>query len=344
MSRTALLTGYMRTGQMGKALLMFEEMPDRDVPAWNAVISGCTQNGLFLEAVSFFSKMVMFGAWPNQTTASCLFSACAHLGMLRLGKSLHGYVFKHSMGASPFVCNALIDMYGKCGNVKKARWIFSTMSEKNITSWNSMINCLALQGHSSLAIKTFLQMEQEGPQPDQVTFMGLLNACTHGGLVDEGLGYFNSMTQNYKIDPEIEHYGCVIDLLCRAGRFDVAMDIVRDMRIEPDEVVWGSLLNGARVHGAKDLAELALKKLLELEPKSLDYGFMLANLYSECGKWEDVGKLRKRLNQLGGKKLPGCSWIEVEKRVHQFYSGDTIHPEMEQICEILDKLVELMEA
>ncbi|XP_042456992.1 pentatricopeptide repeat-containing protein At1g33350-like [Zingiber officinale] len=343
-SWTALLTGYMRTGQMGKALFMFEEMPDRDVPAWNAVISGCTQNGLFLEALSFFSRMVVDGALPNMTTVSCLFSACAHLGMLRLGKSLHGYVFKNSMGNSPFVCNALIDMYGKCGNVKKARWIFSTMSEKNITSWNSMINCMALQGHSCLAIETFREMEQEGPQPDQVTFMGLLNACTHAGLVDEGLGYFNSMTRDYTIDPEIEHYGCVIDLLSRAGRFDVAMDIVRDMRIEPDEVVWGSLLNGARVHGAKDLAELALRKLLELEPKSVDYGFMLANLYSECGKWEDVGKVRKRLNQLGGKKLPGCSWIEVEKSIHQFYSGDTIHPEVGQIYKILDELVDFMEA
>ncbi|KAG6528144.1 hypothetical protein ZIOFF_010293 [Zingiber officinale] len=176
--------------------------------------------------------------------------------MLRLGKSLHGYVFKNNMGDSPFVCDALIDMFGKCGNVKKARWIFSTMSEKNITSWNSMINCLALQRHSSLAIETFREMEQEGPQPNQVTFMGLLNVCTHAGLVDEGL-----------------------DLLSQAGRFDVAMDIVRDMRIVPDVVVWGSLLNGARVHGAKDLAELALRKLLELEPKSVDYGFMLANLY-----------------------------------------------------------------
>ncbi|KAG6484263.1 hypothetical protein ZIOFF_061058 [Zingiber officinale] len=214
-SWTALLTGYMRTGQMGKALFMFEEMPERDVPAWNAVISGCTQTGLFLEALSFFSRMVVDRTLPNKTTASCLFSACAHLGMLRLGKSLHGYVFKNSMGDSPVVCNALIDMHGKCSNVKKARWIFSTMSEKNITSWNSMINCLALQGHSSLAIETFIEMEQEGPQPDQVTFMGLLN--------------------DY--------------LLSWASRFDVAMVIVRDIRIEPDEVVWGSLLNGARVHG-----------------------------------------------------------------------------------------------
>ncbi|KAG6524327.1 hypothetical protein ZIOFF_014233 [Zingiber officinale] len=310
-------------GQMGKSLFMFEEMPDKDVPAWNAVISGCNQNGLFLEALSFFSRMVWRWSSMAVISASCLFSTCAHLGMLRLGKSLHGYVFKNSMGDSPFVCNALIDMHGKCGNVKKARWIFSTMSEKNITSWNSIINSLALQGHSSLAIETFCEMEQEGPQPDQVTFMGLLNACTHAALVDEGLGYFNSMTRDYTIDPEFEHYGCVMDLLSRTG--------------------------------AKDLAELALRKLLELEPKSVDYGFMLANLYIECGKWEDVGNVRKRLNQLGGnskeegmiqqvRQMGRCSWIEVEKMVHQFYSSDTIHPEVEQIYEILDEVVESMEA
>ncbi|KAG6484267.1 hypothetical protein ZIOFF_061062 [Zingiber officinale] len=259
-------------------------MAERDAPAWNAVISGCTRNGLFLEALSFFSRMVVDRTLPKKTTASCLFSACAHLGMLRLGKSVHGYVFKNSMGGSPlFAMHSLICM---------------------------------TNGHSSLAIETFREMEQEGPQPDQVTLMGLLNACTHAGLVDEGLSYFNSMTRDYTIDPEIEHYGCVIDLLSRASR----------------------------VHGTKDLAELALRNLLELKPKSVDYGFMLTNLYSECSKCGDVGKVRKRLNQLGGKKLPGCSWIEVEKRVRQFYSGDTIHPEVGQIYEILDELVELTEA
>ncbi|KAG6524325.1 hypothetical protein ZIOFF_014231 [Zingiber officinale] len=216
-SWTALLTGYMRTGQMGKALFMFEEMPDMDVPAWNVVISGCTQNGLFSEALSFFSRMVIDGARPNKTTVSA---------------------------SSPLVC------------ILKARWIFSTMSEKNITSWNSMINCLALQGHSSLAIETFREMEQEGPQPNQVTFMGLLNAY----------------------------------LLSQAGRFDAAMDIVRDMRIVPDVVVWGSLLNGARVHGAKDLAELALRKLLESNLRVLTMA-SCSQIYTE-------------LKQLKGRRLP----------------------------------------
>ncbi|WOL05766.1 hypothetical protein Cni_G14497 [Canna indica] len=343
-SWTALLSGYTRVGQIGKGIALFEDMPERDVPSWNAVISGCTQNGLFSEALSFFSRMVLEGSWPNQTTVSCVLSACGHLGVLRLGKSIHGYVYKSHMGDSPFVANALIDMYGKCGNVNKAMWIYSSLSNKSITSCNSMINCLALQGHSYLAIATFRNMENDGLQPDAVTFVGVLNACTHGGLVDEGLRYFRSMVQDYKINPEIEHYGCVIDLLSRAGRFDDAMDIVRDMRIKPDEVVWGSLLNGSRIYGAKDLAELSLRKLLELEPSSADYGIMLANLYSECGKWEDVGKVRKRLKELGGKKLPGCSWIEVEKIVHQFHSGDTIHPEAEQIYEVLDVLAGLMEA
>ncbi|KAG6528147.1 hypothetical protein ZIOFF_010296 [Zingiber officinale] len=295
-------------GQMGKSLFMFEEMPDTDVPAWNAVISGCNQNGLFFEVLSFFSRMVWRWSSMAVISASCLFSACAHLGMLRLGKSLHGYVFKNSMGDSPFVCNAHIDMHSKCGNVKKARWIFSTMSEKNITSWNSMINSLALQGHSSLAIETFCEMEQEGPQPDQVTFMGLLNACTHAALVDEGLGYLNSITGDYTIDPEIKYYGCAIDLLSRAG-FMVPR-------------TWLNWHRGSYLSSNLRVWTMA----------------SCSQIYIECGKWEDVGSKEEGMIQQV-RQMARCSWIEVEKTVHQFYSSDTIHPEVQQIYEILDEVV-----
>lgn len=335
---TAMVSGYARIGKMGNAVALFEEMPERDVPSWNAVIAGCTQNGMFPEAVGMFRRMVSSGARPNATTVACILSACGHVGMLRLGKWVHGYVLKCRMGGSSFVSNALVDMYGKCGNLRQARWVFDTLSDKSLTAWNSMINCLALHGFSEGAIAMFKEMKLVGLTPDEVTFVGLLNACTHGGLVDEGVGYFKSMSRDHGIHPQIQHYGCVIDLLGRAGRFKEAMEVVKDMRIEPDEVVWGSLLNGSRIHGETELAEFAIKKLIAMHPDNAGYGIMLANLYSECGKWEEVGEVRRMLKEVGGKKLPGCSWIEVDSEFCQFYSCDKLHPESEKIYEILELL------
>ena len=174
---------------------------------------------------------------------------------------------------------------------------------------------------------------------DGVTFVGLLNACTHGGLVKQGQSYFESMIRDYRIEPQIEHYGCLIDLLGRAGRFEEAMGVVRGMRMPPDEVVWGSLLNGCKIHGRIDLAEFAVKKLVEIDPKNGGYGAMLANVYVESGKWDEVRKVRKTLKEQNAYKTPGCSWIEVDNRVHQFYSVDTTHPRTEEIYTILECLL-----
>ncbi|XP_077210393.1 pentatricopeptide repeat (PPR) superfamily protein [Tasmannia lanceolata] len=338
---TAMVSGYARVGMVGNAILMFDEMPERDVPSWNAIIAGCTQNGLFSEAISLFRRMILGGERPNQITVVCALSACAHLGMLQLGKWIHGYIHKNGIGPSSFIANALLDMYGKCGSLNEARRLFDQMSERSLTSWNSMINCLALHGQSANAIALFKEMEHVGVKPDEVTFVGLLNACTHGGLVDEGCRYFDLMDKDYRIEPRIEHYGCVIDLLGRVGRFDEAMEIIKGMRIEPDEVVWGSLLNGSRIHGNMELAEFSVQRLLEIDPNNAGYVVMLANIYSECGKWEDVGKVRKMLKERGGQKTPGCSWIELDSEVHQFYSADKMHPRAEEIHEILESLVGL---
>ncbi|KAK8967383.1 Pentatricopeptide repeat-containing protein [Platanthera guangdongensis] len=337
-SWTALISGYARAGRVGNAIALFENMPERDVPSWNAVIAGCTQNGMFSEAVMQFQRMQKYNVWPNQTTVTCMLSACGNLGVLRLGKWIHGYVIKNQIGGSSFVLNALIDMYGKCGSLTDAGCVFMILSEQSLTAWNSMINCLALHGHSKRAIAMFKDLERLGPKPDEITFVGLLNACTHAGLVDEGMSYFNSMTRDYGMEPKIEHYGCFIDLLCRAGRFEEAMGVVRDMKIKPDEVVWGSFLNGCKVHGDINLAEFSVKKLIEIDPNNIGYGVMLANLFSNDGKWEEVGHVRKMLKDGGGKKLPGCSWIELESRVHQFYSADKLHQEADEMCGVLEEL------
>ncbi|XAR48154.1 hypothetical protein NMG60_11030884 [Bertholletia excelsa] len=336
---TAMITAYTRLGKVGNAILLFEEMRERDVPTWNAVIAGCTQNGLFSEAISLFRRMVIEGNKPNQVTIVCTLSACGHTGMLQLGRCIHGHICRNNLGSDQFISNALVDMYGKCGSLREARWVFGNTSNRSLTSWNSMINCFALHGWSGDAINIFEKMiKQVEVKPDGVTFVGLLNACTHGGLVEQGRSYFDSMTRVYKIEPQIEHYGCLIDLLGRAGMFEEAMEVVREMKMPPDEVVWGSLLNGCRIHGRIDLAEFAVRKLIEVHPDNGGYSAMLANIYVESGKWDEARKVRKKMNEQNAQKTPGCSWIEVDNKVHQFYSVDETHHRTEEIYTILESM------
>lgn len=341
-SWTTIVSGYARAGDVESAMCLFDEMPERDVPSWNALIAGCTQNGHFPEAISLFRRMVMLrkeGIRPNQVTVVCALSACGHTGMLQLGKSIHGYVYRNRLGPCWFISNASVDMYGKCGNLETARTVFETTSLKSLTSWNSMINCFAFHGQSEKAMEVFeemMQYESDDLIPDAVTFIGLLNACTHRGLVEKGRAYFDLMTRKYNIEPRIEHYGCLVDLLGRAGQFDEVLEVVKGMEMEPDEVVWGSLLNGCKIHGNTELAVFAVQKLMEIDPKNGGYGIMLANLYGELGKWDEARNVRKMLKDRNAYKIPGCSWIEVDKEVHQFYSVDKTHPRTEEIYQILD--------
>lgn len=342
---TAMISGYTRHGEIGNAVVMFEHMPERDIPSWNALIAGCTQNGVFSEAISLFKRMLLLDRdiKPNGVTVVCALSACSHTGMLQLGRWIHGYAYRSGLVPDSFISNALVDMYGKCGNLKEARIIFEMTSKRNLTSWNSMINCYALHGQSETAITVFEEMMMQSGdylKPDEVTFVSLLNACTHGGLVEKGQSYFKLMTRDYGIEARIEHYGCLIDLLSRAGRFEEAIEFVRGMRIEPDEVVWGSLLNGCKIYGLTDLAEYAVKKLIDLDPKNGGYRTMLANIYGELGKWDEVGRVRKMLKEWNAHKVPGCSWIEFDNQVHQFYSDDKTHSKIEDIYKILECLVD----
>ncbi|XP_078440595.1 pentatricopeptide repeat-containing protein At1g33350-like [Wolffia australiana] len=340
-SRTAMITGLSQVGMVAEATVVFEEMPERDVPSWNSIIAGYTQNGFFSDGLALFRRMIAASVPPNETTLVCAFSACAHLGTLQSGKSLHGYAYRNSIADSRFVSNALLDVYGKCGSLHHARHLFDEMRNKSVTHWNSIINCLALHGRSSEALARFQEMEKAGAAPDEVTFVGLLNACVHGGQVDEGRRLFGAMAANYGLAPRIEHYGCFVDLLGRAGKLEEAMEVVEGMEMAPDEVVWGAVLNGCRVHGKMKMAETAVRKLLELDPMNAGYAVLLANLYSWSGRWEEMGSVRKEMKEKGGRKLPGCSWIELEGQLHQFYSGDRRNPLVVEIVELLEVLLEL---
>ncbi|CAA0833146.1 Pentatricopeptide repeat-containing protein [Striga hermonthica] len=349
-SWTALISGYSKAGQAGNAVLLFEETPEtiRDTPLWNCIISGCIQNGLFSEALEFFQRMVFEEGSraknrPNQGSFVCVLSALGHGGMLELGRCVHGLVYRAVLDSDLFVANGLIDMYGKCGSLDTSRTIFGRLAEPNLTSWNCLINCYALHGGSHEAISIFNDMIEfgKGVKPDGVTFVGLLSACVHGGLVSEGHLYFNMMIEKYEIEPAVEHYGCLVDLLGRAGRFEEAMGVVKGMtKVPPDEVVWGSLLNGCKIHGRADLAELAVKKLFEMDPSNGGYSAILANLYGEMGKWDEAREVRRKLAEGNVSKAAGCSWIEVDGRVHSFYSLDRKHQRKEEIYQVLDCLLD----
>ncbi|KAL2934738.1 hypothetical protein RDABS01_017857 [Bienertia sinuspersici] len=330
-SWTTMISGYTRLGEMGNAILLFDEMPERDIPSWNAIIAGCTQNGLFPEAILYLRRMLAsceLQLRPNEVTLACVLSACGQTGMLQLGKETHGYIYRKGIGCDSYMLNAVIDMYGKCGCLKEARHVFDTASDKSLTSWNSMINCYALHGQSRSALDVFEEMMQtwNSERPDEITFIGLLNACTHGGLVERGYHYFGLMTEVYGIEPQVEHYGCMVDLLGRAGRFKEVMDFISCMKVKTDEVIWGSLLNGCKIHGNADLAEFALRKLIEIDPNNGGYISMLANLYVELDKWDEVRGVRRILKERNVQKIPGCSWIEVDCILHQFQSADNTHP------------------
>ncbi|KAJ8440798.1 hypothetical protein Cgig2_000686 [Carnegiea gigantea] len=289
-------------------------------------------------------RMLAEGGLPNQVTFACAFSAFGHTGMVQLGKEIHGYIYRRGLVLGSYISNALVDFYGKCGFLEQARCIFDYIQEKNLTLWNSMINCYALHGQSGSALDIFEEMVKadDKVKPDEITFIGLLNACTHGGLVERGYYYFDLMTKVYCVEPEIEHYGCIVDLLGRAGQFQEVIDIINGMKVEADEVIWGSLLNGCKIHGNVDLAEFAIRKLIEIDPNNGGYMSMLANLYVELAKWDKVRGVRKMLKEQNAQKIPGCSWIEVDWRLHQFHSADCTHPKADEICSVLESLFDLI--
>ncbi|MFS8030682.1 putative tetratricopeptide-like helical domain superfamily [Helianthus anomalus] len=337
-SWTAMVSGYTRAGEMENAVELFEQMPDRDTPSWNSIIAGCTQNGMFSEAIRLLRRMIADGLKPNHVTVLCSLSAFGHTGMLQLGKSTHAYILRNRLGPNSRIANGLVDMYGKCGSLKEARKVFDETPERNLTSWNSMINSFALHGQSESAIAVFEEMMQHDVTPDNVTFVGLLNACAHGGLVEKGRYFFTSLVSDHGIEPDIHHIGCFIDLLGRAGQFDEAMEVIKTMKTPPDEAVWGSLLNGCKIYGRMDLAEIAVKKLIELEPNNGGYGAMLANIYGAIGEWDKARTVWKTLKEQKANKIPGCSWIEIDNQVHQFYSADDSHLKIEDIHLIMESI------
>jgi pentatricopeptide repeat protein len=335
---TTLLDVYAKTGDLDSAEKVFDEMIVRDIASWNALISGLAQGSRPTEAIALFNRMRVEGWKPNEVTVLGVLSACSQLGALKEGKKIHGYIMEQKLDMNVIVCNAVIDMYAKCGFADKAYWVFEKMcGRKSLVTWNTMIMAFAMHGDGSKALELFEQMGQTGVHPDAVSYLAVLCACNHAGLVEDGVRLFDSMARS-GVTPNVKHYGSVVDLLGRAGRLNEAYDIINSMPMFPDVVLWQSLLGACKTYDNVEMAEFASQKLLEMGSNSCGDFVLLSNVYAAHERWNDVGRVRKAMKNRDVKKIPGFSYIEVDGVIHKFVNADQSHTNW---CEIYAKLDEI---
>lgn len=334
----ALVNLYARCGRVQEANLAFAKIDVKDNISWNGLISGFAQSGYCEEALQVYSQMNKAGLEINLFTFGSAVSAAANLANLKQGKQIHAMIIKTGYNSEVEVSNALITLYAKCGSINDAKRKFVEMPEKNEVSWNAMITGYSQHGCGVEALDLFNQMKQLGLRPSYVTFVGVLTACSHVGLVNEGLDYFESMTNKHGIIPKPEHYACVVDLLGRAGQLSHAKKFIEEMSIRPDAMVWRTLLSACRVHKNLEIGRFAASHLLELEPEDSATYVLLSNMYAMTGKWDWRDHTRQLMKERGVKKEPGRSWIEVNNSIHAFFAGDRIHPYADKLYKFLEDL------
>ncbi|KAL5580379.1 hypothetical protein UlMin_012821 [Ulmus minor] len=337
-----MISGYLRCGSVENANALFDSMPEKDLVSWSAMISGYAQHDRFSETLSLFQEMQRFGVKPDETTLVSVISACTHLAALDLGKWIHAYIRKNNFKVNAILGTTLIDMYMKCGCVEHALEVFQEMGEKGTSTWNALILGLAMNGLVEKSLDMFSEMKTCCATPNEITFVAVLGACRHMGLVDEGRRQFDSMILEHKIEPNVKHYGCMVDLLGRAGLLKEAEELIESMPVVPDVATWGALLGACRKHGNNDMGERIGRKLIELEPDHDGFRVLLSNICASRGNWDDVLEIRGTMVQHGVVKTPGCSVIEANGIVHEFLAGDKTHPLTNEIEEKLEEMAKKM--
>ncbi|KAM7254237.1 hypothetical protein ACFE04_031919 [Oxalis oulophora] len=342
MLQNALVDVYGNCGNIDYASRTFQCIEDKDVVSWTSIISSYVDAGFANEAVKLFYSMIDDGIDPDSIAIASILSACASLSGLNKGKEIHCFVIRNDYLLKGSIAHSLVDLYSRCGMLEQARKLFDRVGNKSLLLWTIMINAYGVHGHAMSAIDLFYQMLDEKVVPDHVTFLALLNACSHSGLVEEGKKVFETMTQEYFLEPWQEHYACLVDLLGRANLLEEAYSFIKSMEAEPTSEVWCALLNACRVHSNKKIGELAADELLRLEPDNPGNYVLISNVFAASGRWKDVEQVRTRMKKNGLKKNPGCSWIEIGNKVHSFIARDKSHPESDEIyqklAEITDKL------
>ncbi|KAL6912189.1 hypothetical protein ACP4OV_000994 [Aristida adscensionis] len=337
-SWNVLLDALARAGDLDAAWEVFVGMPERNLVSWNTVIAGFARHGWAQEAVDLFVEMTaVHGLAPDEATMVGFILAVRDLGLLGLGRSAHGYVLRQKFSLDGALGVALINMYTRCGSMGAAHSCFSSVTNKNVEHWTSVIAGFAAHGQPEMALRLFGEMRPLGIEPNGVTFVAVLNACSHGGLVDKGFEYF-SLMRSMGIRPTIQHYGCLVDLLGRAGFLKEAFILANNLPEDPGFVIWSSLLAACHSHGNVDMAELAASKLAFTEPSHGSSYVLLSNTYARAKQWEDLKRTRRKMEKQGVSKIPGLSWIEVDGNMHSFVTADKLHTESEGIYQMLEDL------
>lgn len=343
---SSLLTCYGKCREMTYCEKIFSTMAETDDSSWNSMISGYIHNELLTEAMHLVWLRLHNGQRLDRFTFATVLSACASVATLEHGMEIHACATKDSLISDVVIGSALIDMYAKCGRIEYASRFFELMPLRNVYSWNSMISGYARHGDGHKAIELFAQMKQENQLPDHVTFVGVLSACSHVGLVKQGYEHFESMKRDYNLEPRIEHFSCVADLLGRAGEFGKLEEFINRMPIEPNVLIWRTVLGACgRANGRLlDLGRRASQRLKELEPQNAVNYVLLANMYASTEKWEHVAESRHEMKAAAARKEAGCSWVTMKDGIHVFVSGDKSHPETDAIYEKIGELREKMKA
>lgn len=342
---TSLLNGYLLNGDVDSAKELFDGMPQRNVFSWTTMIVGYVRNKNPIEALKLFTRMrnedIGEDCDPTTVTIVAALSACADIGALNLGSSIHGYIVKRfGFHLDITVNSGLIDMYGKSGSLDSALKLFDTMRSKDLFSWTTMISSLAINGRGKNALLVFDSMVKTGSTPNEVTFLSVLSACSHAGLVIEGERLFENFVNRYHMKPRIEHFGCMVDLFVRAGCLEKALVLIERMPMKPDAIIWRSVLGACLGQGDLELAEVAGKKVLELEPNDDSVYILLWSIYRSKNRWGDAQRAMKMMRDQRIKKTPGCSWIEVNGVVHEFLAEASRHYIADNVVTVLDRMLE----
>ncbi|KAJ8753344.1 hypothetical protein K2173_019743 [Erythroxylum novogranatense] len=337
---TELMELFSVCKQGDEACKMFDEIPRRDTVAWNVLISSYIRNHRTRDVLGLFDGMVrsQFGCQPDDVTCLLLLQACANLGALEFGEKVHGYIEERGYGGAVNLCNSLIAMYSRCGCLDKAYGVFKDIHGRNVVTWSAMISGFAMNGYGREAIELFEEMQRRHVFPADQTFTGVLSACSHSGLVDQGMILFERMRKDFGVSPNVHHYGCMVDLLGRAGQLEQAYQLIMSMEVKQDSKIWRTLLGACRIHRHVTLGECVIGHLVELKAQEAGDYILLLNIYSSVGDWEKVAELRKFMKEKGIQTAPGSSSIVLEGEVHEFAVDDVSHPRKDEIYRMLDEI------
>lgn len=342
---TVMVDGYGKMGDVENARRLFDEMPVRNVISWSAMMAGYSRVSEFKEVMHLFREMQEASIKPNDSVLVSVLTACANLGALTQGLWVHSYVKHHNLESNTILATAIIDMYAKCGYIEAALSVFEGIKNKDSGSWNAIISGVAMNGDARMSLTLFDKMCIDGSQPNETTFISIITACTHVGLVDEGIKLFDQMNTYYMIKPQLEHYACIVDLLARAGKLEACEKFVEE-RIggfsEGDANVWGALLGACRTYGNVEVGNRVWRKLADLGVADCGTYMSLYNLYKESG-WElEANQAIRSIREKGMRKKPGCSSIEVDGVADEFIAGDLSHQKVGEMCQILQSLVKVV--